>query len=511
MRIFVLVLNILVGSTILLQSTDILAASVTTDALNSNNPSRHLKTTQQKRSKSSGDLWARIRLGMKIPQPTLTTTNPEMLTGNTSISYSQTRSKRLFANQQVNQQQTAITPLYRATAYGRLKHNALMRRRAALQEHPITLDNTDLSGTQTRIHTQIVSHSQLTGFNTTLASNGFNSNPLSLKQNDPKNSFKQPVINTHTTGFDAAYPIQAQRQENTKFGRIHKHITWYQEHRDYLSQVTERARPYLYHIVESLNQHHLPYELALLPIIESAYQPTALSPKSAAGLWQFIPSTGHDFDLQQTIHYDARLDITASTQAAMRYLTFLNQHFNGDWLLALAAYNCGLGAVDNAINRNKAEGLAIDYWSLRLPEETQEYVPRFLALSSIFANPDFHNLKLARIKNEPYFVKVKIHHQQHIDYLTHKDFKQIAQIANLSYEQFTNLNPGYLNPALANDKNFTFLMPAANADHFHRHLESIAQFMNQPPTMTTRHTPLKNKDTHLITANQHFEFITLFN
>ena len=509
MRLFVLMLTILVGSTLLLQSAESMAASATPHHFNKKGSSRHVKATQ---SKKSGDLWTRIRLGMKIPLPEqLTANNPQPLTEDTSISVSQVQPERLLAIQQVNQQHTPITPLYRSTAYGRLKRNAIMRRKAALQEHPGILYDTNLSEPHTRIHTQLESHSQLNRLNPSSALNSLNSNPLSQKQNDPKNAFKQAVINTNTTELDSAYPIQTQPQENTKSDRINKHITWYKEHRDYLSQVTERARPYLYHIVESLSQHHLPYELALLPIIESAYQPTALSPKSAAGLWQFIPSTGHDFDLQQTQHYDARLDITASTQAAMRYLTFLNKHFNGDWLLALAAYNCGLGTVDNAINRNKAEGLKIDYWSLRLPEETQEYIPRFLALSSIFANPDFHNLKLARIKDEPYFIKVKIHHQQHIDYLTHKDFKQIAQLANLSYEQFTNLNPGYLNPDLAINKNFTFLMPTANADHFHRHLESITQFMNQPPTMTTRHAPLKNKDTPVITATQDFEFLTLFN
>ena len=274
-------------------------------------------------------------------------------------------------------------------------------------------------------------------------------------------------------------PTPNNTSQAIKYERVNKHVIWYSQHRDYLRQVAERARPYLYHIVDTLSKHKLPHELALLPIVESAYQPTAQSPKSAAGLWQFIPSTGLDFDLQQNDQYDARLDITASTQAATRYLSFLNQHFKGDWLLALAAYNCGLGTVDAAINRNVAEGLDTDYWSLRLPEETQEYVPRFLALSSIFANPDAHGLKLAPVRNEPYFVKVKIERKHDIEYLADKDFKEIAQLANLSYEQFNRLNPGYLNPKLAADGPFTFLMPAANAKQLHQQLASIAQFMNR--------------------------------
>jgi soluble lytic murein transglycosylase-like protein len=282
-------------------------------------------------------------------------------------------------------------------------------------------------------------------------------------------------------------------KDTIKYDRVNKHIVWYTQHHDYLHQVAERARPYLYHIVDSLSKHKLPYELALLPIVESAYQPTALSPKSAAGLWQFIPSTGHDFDLHQSDHYDARLDISASTQAAIRYLSFLKQHFNGDWLLALAAYNCGLGAVDEAIKRNIAEGLDPDYWSLRLPEETQEYVPRFLALSSIFANPAAHGLKLAPVRNEPYFVKVKIDRKHDIEYLAEKDFKEVAQLANLSYEQFIRLNPGYLNPKLAADGPFTFLMPAANANQLHQRLASIAQFLSESPSITASHAPLKRR------------------
>jgi len=202
--------------------------------------------------------------------------------------------------------------------------------------------------------------------------------------------------------------------------------------------------------------------------------------------------------LHQSDQYDARLDIAASTQAAARYLSFLNQHYNGDWLLALAAYNCGLGAVDDAINRNISEGLATDYWSLRLPEETQEYVPRFLALSSIFANPAAHGLKLAPVRNEPYFVKVKIDRKHDIEYLAEKDFKEVAKLANLSYEQFTRLNPGYINTKLTADGPFTFLMPAANANQLHQQLASIAQFLNKSSMTTASHVPMKRRDFSIV-------------
>jgi soluble lytic murein transglycosylase-like protein len=218
--------------------------------------------------------------------------------------------------------------------------------------------------------------------------------------------------------------------------------------------------------------------------VESGYQPTALSPKGAAGLWQFIPSTGKDYDLKQSNKYDERLDILASTQAAIRFLSDLKDHFNGDWLLALAAYNCGQGAVDKAINRNLSDGLETDYWSLRLPEETQDYVPRLLALSSIFANPVIYGLKFTPIKNEPYFVKVKIDRAVDINYLTDKNSAVLAKLVNLSHEQFSRLNPGYRNPTLSTEGSYTFLLPLANAAQLHRLLTSIAQFMAEPVSQT---------------------------
>ncbi|NOT86129.1 MAG: transglycosylase SLT domain-containing protein [Methylococcaceae bacterium] len=256
--------------------------------------------------------------------------------------------------------------------------------------------------------------------------------------------------------------------------RVNKFVNWYAQRRDYLYEVAERAKPYLYHIVERLNTEHLPLDLALLPIVESAYQATAKSPMSAAGLWQFIPSTGADYHLKQDAQYDDRLDIAASTQAATSYLSFLNQRFKGDWLLALAAYNCGIGRVEEAINRNVAAGLATDYWSLQLPEETQEYVPRLLALTTLFANPANYNIKLAPVKNEPYFVTVTLDHKLDVKHLADKNIKTIAELANINYAQFSLLNPGYLGSFLPSDRPLSFLMPIANANQLHQHLTMLA-------------------------------------
>ncbi|MCX7097456.1 MAG: transglycosylase SLT domain-containing protein [Methylococcales bacterium] len=519
MRLFILMLNFLVGSSLLAQSADILAAS--TDKNNvrlGHSPHVHGKnknvkahTVKQKAPHNPGDVWVRIRSGMQIPRPspvqiqaenTPTKNNNALLptarptnnilsdTSNSpmtkGIPPSAQSASIAPATIKIKASKSPSAPYYNYTPYGRLKLNsaiALKIRKDMLIEKQAGPSKDNLfqvqATGQSRVRTRIEPHSLHPKPNITIATV-----PLTPTLAPAKSVDGVPKANPTPAPTPSEQDLAAAAAERAKqqimYDRVKKHIVWHTQHRDYLSQVAERARPYLYHIVESLSQHKLPYELALLPIVESAYQPTALSPKSAAGLWQFIPSTGQEFDLQQNENYDARLDITASTQAAMRFLSFLKQHFNGDWLLALAAYNCGLGTVDNAIKRNLAEGLATDYWSLQLPEETQEYVPRFLALSSIFADPAAHGLKLAPVRNEPYFVKVKIDRKHDVDYLAEKDFKEVAQLANLSYEQFNRLNPGYLNPKLAADGPFTFFLPPANAKQLHQQLTSIAQFLDGP-------------------------------
>jgi len=558
MRLFVLVLTILVGSSLLAQSSEILAASVDTKANNhqrghatrllEKSKNHRMRPVKQKRLQNPGDVWERIRSGMQIPRPGPVQTLPDQaisknkssviqthlhtriglhsdstIFSDTSISaaldrQASTRSEKIHAHQKIRLPITTSAPIYKYTnytPYGRIKLNAAISskipRNAALPEQPFASKNGNMHGRiateQAQLRTRIGFHPKLHKFDLEPLISSTSPLAKSVKTTRLGKSVTAPY-SSELTGQGLAGLMPHRNSQALKYERVNKHIVWYTQHRDYLRQVAERAHPYLFHIVESLSKHKLPYELALLPVVESAYQPTALSPKSAAGLWQFIPSTGHDFDLHQSDQYDARLDITASTQAAIRYLSFLKQHFNGDWLLALAAYNCGLGVVDNAISRNIAEGLDSDYWSLRLPEETQEYVPRFLALSSIFANPAAHGLRLAPVKNEPYFVKVKIDRKHDIEYLADKNFKEIAQLANLSYEQFSRLNPGYLNPKLATDGPFTFLMPAANANQLHQRLASIAQFLNESVAIKASHASLKRRA--LSTVDEQKTALSLF-
>ena len=518
MRLLVLVLNILVGSTLLSQPAEVLAASVDATA----NKDTHLRghatrlrgkgkeprqhRVKQKITDNPGDVWERIRSGMQIPRPNPIQTLPGRIFAQTSnglpkIVPGQTRlHMRSGTHLQLHRLNTLI--LSEIGSDRESVNSVRTLPKSALAQKNNTLSR--LTRVQTRIHTHIGYYPQLHKPGSKISAETAIGHAFPLIKPIRTDSLTKTLIMPASAGLNGQNIVSglkiAEKQgdigehrssrQAIMYERVNKHIIWYSQHRDYLHQVAERARPYLYHIVESLSKHKLPSELALLPIVESAYQPTAHSPKSAAGLWQFIPGTGHDFDLEQNTQYDARLDIAASTQAAMRYLSFLKQHFNGDWLLALAAYNCGLGAVDAAINRNSVEGLDTDYWSLRLPEETQEYVPRFLALSSIFANPAAHGLKLAPVRNEPYFIKVKIDRKNDIKYLAEKDFSAIAQLANLSYEQFSRLNPGYLNSKLATNGPFTLLMPIANANQLHQRLANIAQFLDEPAVSVT-HSPLK--------------------
>lgn len=217
--------------------------------------------------------------------------------------------------------------------------------------------------------------------------------------------------------------------------RIEQQRLWFASNPSFLENAGERGSLYIHYIVERLEERNMPLELALLPVIESAYNPMAYSRADAVGLWQFIPSTGRYFNLRQTRFYDGRRDITASTTAAMDYLTRLHDMFNGDWLLALAAYNAGEGTVSRAIERNEKLGLPTDYWNLPLPAETQAYVPKLLALSQVVLAPDAYGVNLKSIANEPYFQVVEINQRM--------DLSKVAAVANIDEDELFQLNPAF--------------------------------------------------------------------
>ncbi len=247
--------------------------------------------------------------------------------------------------------------------------------------------------------------------------------------------------------------------------RLQRELDWYARHPDYMQRVAERATPYMYYVVDTIEENNLPSELALLPIVESAFQPFAYSHGRAAGIWQFIPSTGRRFGLEQNWWYDGRRDVHAATQAAVALLETLNREFDGDWLLALAAYNSGSGTVKRAIHRNKKRGKPTDFWSLDLPPETRAYVPKLLALKKLVADPTAYELELEPIPNEPYFARVELDSQI--------DLARAAELAEISLDELYRLNPGYNRWATAPDGPHHLLIPLENVDTFAANLETL--------------------------------------
>ena len=244
---------------------------------------------------------------------------------------------------------------------------------------------------------------------------------------------------------------------------VENHLQWYTSRPDYIDRTTTRASRYLFHVVQELEKRNMPTELALLPFIESAFNPNALSTAQAAGMWQFIPSTGRDFNLKQNNFKDDRRDVLASTDAALSYLEKLYGMF-GDWQLALAAYNWGEGSVQRAINKNRAAGKPTDFNSLSplMPQETRNYVPKLQAVKNIIAAPAQYSLALPKVDNQPYFVT--------IGKTRDIDIKVAAQLAELSIDEFKALNPQFNRPVIIGSPDTQILLPESNAEKFKANL-----------------------------------------
>jgi len=232
---------------------------------------------------------------------------------------------------------------------------------------------------------------------------------------------------------------------------------WYATRPDYVQRMTERGGRYLFHIVEEVQRRGMPTELALLPFIESAFNPQAMSSAKASGMWQFMPMTGKDFALKQNVFRDDRRDVLASTRAALDYLGKLYKMF-GDWHLALAAYNWGEGSVQRAIKRNQAEGLPTDYLNLRMPEETRYYVPKLQAVKNIVARPDAFGLALPALRNHPYFLSVPIARDIDVDIAT--------KLSGVALDEFKTLNPQMNKPVILAAGTPQVLLPYDNANLF---------------------------------------------
>ena len=287
---------------------------------------------------------------------------------------------------------------------------------------------------------------------------------------------KQNPLDTELAGFDSfeqefepAYlssPAHETVWQHLRAGfKLESHIdqkllqselAWYAKHKDYIQRVMLRSDPFLHYILSEAEKRNMPTELVLLPIVESAFQPFAYSHGRAAGLWQFIPSTGRLYGLKQDWWYDGRRDIYVSTQAAFKYLNNLNKIFKGDWLLALAAYNSGPGTVLKAIRKNKKRNKPTDFWSLDLPKETRSYVPKLLALKELLNNPEKYEISLRCIAHVPGFKRVDVGSQI--------DLALAAELAEIDLDTLYNYNPAYNRWATPPEGPHQLLLPADAAD-----------------------------------------------
>jgi membrane-bound lytic murein transglycosylase D len=258
---------------------------------------------------------------------------------------------------------------------------------------------------------------------------------------------------------------------------IDQELAWFAGNPDYLERAFGRAELYMYHIVTELEARGMPLELALLPVVESAFEPYAYSRARASGLWQFIPDTGSRFGLKQDWWYDGRRDIVESTRAALDYLQALHDEFNGDWLLAIAGYNCGEAAVEHALDVNRAKGKPLDFWSLRLPKETQAYVPKLLAMRRLVLAPEDYGISISPIPNQPYFARVATGGQI--------DLKLAAEIAGVTDEELYELNPAFHRWATDPSGPHFLLLPMDGAQVF---AQNLAQLTEEQRMRSTTYT-----------------------
>ena len=248
---------------------------------------------------------------------------------------------------------------------------------------------------------------------------------------------------------------------------IQAHIDTFHNHPRHIEQILQRGEPYLFYILSRVEARGMPAELALLPVIESAFDPFASSPAGAAGIWQFMPATAKHVGLRQDWWVDGRRDIVAATDAALDYLSKLQQRFDGDWLLALAAYNAGSARVNKAIRLNRSQGKPVDFWHLPLPEETRGYVPKLIALRAIISNPEAHNITLPALANTHYFTAVDTGGQL--------DLQVAARLTGTSMDELQRLNPGLTRSITPPASPHTLLIPRASEQRFRERLAQLPE------------------------------------
>ncbi|MDC1449451.1 LysM peptidoglycan-binding domain-containing protein [Candidatus Thioglobus sp.] len=314
-----------------------------------------------------------------------------------------------------------------------------------------------------------------------------------IDKNQTLASPKAKSVNTiQYSQEDDLWQAIANRQgiKSVSNSRVQSRIDWISNHPEYLSLISKRAEPFLYLVVSELEKQNVPIEIALLPIVESDYYPFSYSHGTAAGLWQFIPSTGRMYGLEEDWWHADRRDVLASTKAAANYLNDLNKMFKGDWLLSIAAYNAGPGRIQRAIDTNIKLGKKTDFWSLDLPQETEKYVPKLLALSQVIKNPSRYNQKLLEIDNKPFLNEVELDSQF--------DLALISQWTGLSIDQIYNYNPGLKRWATPESLPYIMLLPEEVIYSFNDNLSKQGQ---RPKISWTRYKIKQGDSLGLIAQN----------
>lgn len=277
---------------------------------------------------------------------------------------------------------------------------------------------------------------------------------------------------------------------------VQEKIDWYMNNQDFLLRSASRAAPYLYYILQQVKKQHLPAELVLIPVIESGYNPFAISSVGAVGLWQMMPNTATGLGVRRDIWYDGRRDIIASTRAALNYLAYLQSFFDGNWLLAIAAYNTGEGNVASAIKRNIRAGRGTDYWSLPLAQQTRDYVPSLLALATIISRPDQYPVYFPPVRNAPYLAQVETSKRVSL--------KMASSLAGISYKKLLSLNAGFNRPSKAAKYNYKLVLPIEHVEQFS---ENLAMHFPANKAIDWVHYRVKSGDT-LSSISRKFETTT---
>lgn len=305
--------------------------------------------------------------------------------------------------------------------------------------------------------------------------------PTLKKKKTQTTQLVKKQVNYDNLWLQISHDLSLPHYENLP--QVQKQIIWYQTHPEYLQNAAAHSKYYMYYIYQEIKRRHLPTELVLLPVIESAYDPFAYSWVGAAGIWQMMPQTASGFGLQQDWWYDARKAVKPETNAALDYLTYLHSFFNGNWPLAMAAYNAGEGTVQNAINRNAKIDKKTSFWSLDLPQETENYVPKILALAAIVKNPAKYHVTLPYVDNHAFFTEIKLDKQI--------DLAMAAQLADIPINQLYELNPGYTRWATDPDGPYRLLLPINSVSIFE---ENWAKEQGIEP-LAWQHYIVKKNDT----------------